>query len=115
MTMNLTSAEWIVMNALWRIAPATAREILEELPEDTKWAYTTVKTILTRLEQKGVVNSVKVVRSAQYRPLLSRRSACGRALASGQQIARVLVRKACHRGRVRPVRNPTRRRRRESV
>lgn len=78
--MTLTKAEWLVMNTLWRIAPATAREILQDLPEGTTWAYTTVKTILSRLELKGGVRSAMVGRSAQYQPLLSRRAARGSAI-----------------------------------
>ena len=54
-----TSAEWQVMNALWQEHPATAREIEERLPPGTRWAYTTIRTMLTRLVEKEVVSERK--------------------------------------------------------
>ena len=54
--MKLTQAEWQVMNALWERYPATARDIAERLPASVKWAYTTIKTLLTRLLEKGAVS-----------------------------------------------------------
>ena len=57
--MKLTEAEWQLMNALWERQPATARDIIEFLPEDTNWAYTTVKTMLTRLVKKGAITESK--------------------------------------------------------
>jgi len=47
--MKLTPAEWRLMNALWEAHPATAREVAERLPGETTWAYTTIKTMLSRL------------------------------------------------------------------
>ena len=47
--MRLTRSEWQIMNALWEHHPATAREVEERLPETVTWAYTTIKTMLTRL------------------------------------------------------------------
>lgn len=41
---------------LWAGGPATAREVLDVLTADGRtWAYTTVKTLLDRLEAKGYV------------------------------------------------------------
>ena len=49
--MKLTKAEWQIMNVLWAKCPATARQIADRLPEDVNWAYTTIKTMLTRLAE----------------------------------------------------------------
>ena len=49
--MKLTEAEWQIMNALWQKHPATARNIMERLDRRVNWAYTTVKTLLTRLAE----------------------------------------------------------------
>ena len=73
--MRLTKAEWYLMNALWQKHPATAREIQAHLPPATKWAYTTIKTMLTRLAAKGAVSEEKSGGAAVYEPLLSRRKA----------------------------------------
>lgn len=77
--MKLSDSEWQIMNALWHKHPATAREVQENLPGDTKWAYTTIKTMLTRLVNKKVVSESKTGNTSVYEPLLdssqARRSA----------------------------------------
>jgi predicted transcriptional regulator len=73
--MKLTQAEWQVMNALWKKHPATAREVVDALPPDTGWAYTTVKTMLTRLATKGAVAEEKAANVAHYDPRVSRKAA----------------------------------------
>lgn len=57
--MKLTEPEWQLMNALWERQPATARDIIEFMPKENKWAYTTVKTMLTRLVKKGAIIEAK--------------------------------------------------------
>lgn len=69
--MKLTDAEWQIMNALWKGWPATAREIAGRLPADVKWAYTTIKTMLTRLAEKGAVAEAKRGNVGVYEPLVS--------------------------------------------
>ena len=73
--MRLTRAEWQLMNALWAKHPATARGICEQLPGGTKWAYTTVKTMLTRLAAKGAVSERKEGNVAVYEPLVTNKRA----------------------------------------
>jgi BlaI family penicillinase repressor len=73
--MKLTRAEWQLMNALWKKHPATTREICEHLPAGTDWAYTTVKTMLSRLAAKGAVSEAKNGNTAVYEPLLTSRKA----------------------------------------
>lgn len=80
--MKLTEAEWQIMNALWSGAPATARQILDRLPHDVNWAYTTVKTMLTRLTDKKAVQESKNGNVAFYEPILSRPDARRSALKS---------------------------------
>jgi len=73
--MRLTEAEWQIMNALWEKWPATARDVAERLPADVKWAYTTIKTMLTRLAEKKAVKETKKGSVGVYEPVLSRSSA----------------------------------------
>ena len=73
--MKLTEAEWQIMNALWQGHPATAREIMDRLPPGIRWAYTTIKTMLSRLADKGAVSEAKEGNTSVYEPLVSRRKA----------------------------------------
>ena len=73
--MKLTNAEWQLMNCLWERHPATARGIAQRLPEDVKWAYTTIRTLLARLADKGAVREYKEGNTSLYEPLLTRDNA----------------------------------------
>jgi predicted transcriptional regulator len=64
------------MDVLWELGRASVREIQEQLPEKRRPAYTTVQTIVRRLEQKGAVRQVKKIGNAHiFEPAVSRRSA----------------------------------------
>jgi predicted transcriptional regulator len=52
------------MDALWRVGPASVREIQEALPAKNRPAYTTVQTMVYRLEAKGAVTRVKKIGNA---------------------------------------------------
>jgi len=78
--MKLTDTEWQIMNVLWERYPATARGIAERLPKEIDWAYTTIKTLLTRLVEKGAVRENKKGNTSLYEPLLSRQNARRNAL-----------------------------------
>ncbi len=73
--MKLTKAEWQIMNALWEKHPATARQVMEQLPAGVHWAYTTIKTMLTRLVEKEAVSEAKQGNTSVYDPLVSQRKA----------------------------------------
>jgi BlaI family penicillinase repressor len=80
--MKLTEAEWQIMNALWEDWPATTRQVADRLPENVNWAYTTIKTMLTRLADKQVVAETKKGSIGVYQPILTRNDARRNALAS---------------------------------
>ena len=80
--MRLTRSEWQIMNALWEHHPATAREVEERLPETVSWAYTTIKTMLTRLAAKEAVSERKRGNTSVYEPVVSRDVARRSALAT---------------------------------
>lgn len=73
--MKLTEAEWQIMNALWANSPATARQIADRLAGKVDWAYTTIKTMLTRLSDKKAVHESKKGNMSVYEPLLSKQTA----------------------------------------
>lgn len=80
--MKLSEAEWQIMNALWKRSPATARDLTEYLPRDTNWAYTTIKTMLTRLVTKKAVSERKRGNTSVYEPLISKTKARSKAVVS---------------------------------
>src|SRR3712207_4235221 len=63
------------MGALWELGSASVREVQERLPERRRPAYTTVQTIVYRLEEKGAVRMVKKVGNAHvFEPVVTRRA-----------------------------------------
>ena len=63
------------MQALWQGSPASVREVWARCHASTSWAYTTVKTLLGRLVEKGVVKSAKRGNAHVFEPLVTRGSA----------------------------------------
>lgn len=80
--MRLSDAEWTVMQAVWNRAPASARDVLDEVGEQTGWAYTTVKTLLARLVEKGALSEGRQANVNIYEPRITRNEARGSALRS---------------------------------
>ena len=60
-TSKLTKLEFQIMEALWAGGESSIREILDSLPGKRRPAYTTIQTIVYRMEAKGVVHRVKKV------------------------------------------------------
>jgi predicted transcriptional regulator len=70
---RLSPAESRILEQCWKLRACSVREILESLPEDEQVAYTTVQTLVTRLEAKGALQKVKKIGNAQiYQPALDR-------------------------------------------
>jgi BlaI family penicillinase repressor len=70
--MRVSSAEGIVMEALWRKQPLSAEEVASDVAADQSWTDATVKTLLNRLLSKGAIAAEKDGRRYLYRPLLKR-------------------------------------------
>lgn len=78
-SIKLTRFELEVMDALWELGSASIREIQERLPEKKRPAYTTVQTIIRRLEEKGAVRQVKKIGNAFiFEPAVTRKAAHNR-------------------------------------
>ena len=52
---DILDTEWDLLDALWRVERATARQVTEALETRRGWAYSTVKTMLDRMVDKGLV------------------------------------------------------------
>jgi BlaI family transcriptional regulator, penicillinase repressor len=62
---RLSRAETRILEQYWKLGTASVREVLESLPEDERVAYTTVQTLVYRLEEKGALRKVKKIGNAQ--------------------------------------------------
>ena len=62
---RLSKAEARVLEQYWKLGTCSVREILDSLPEEERVAYTTVQTLVYRLEQKGALRKVKKIGNAQ--------------------------------------------------
>jgi predicted transcriptional regulator len=62
---HLSKAETRILEQYWKLGTASVREVLESLPEDERVAYTTVQTLVYRLEEKGALKKVKKIGNAQ--------------------------------------------------
>jgi predicted transcriptional regulator len=71
----LTKFETEVMSVLWRLGEASVREVQDAIDRADRPAYTTVQTIVQRLEQKGAVRRTRKAGNALYfEPAITRKS-----------------------------------------
>jgi BlaI family penicillinase repressor len=73
---KLTRLELKIMETLWSKGPSSIRELLEALPGDERLAYTTVQTVVYRLEAKKAVRRTSKISNAHvFEAMVSRASA----------------------------------------
>jgi BlaI family penicillinase repressor len=53
---SISDAEWRVMHEIWHAEPVTSSEITSLLSKKTDWSPGTIKTLLHRLVQKGILD-----------------------------------------------------------
>jgi BlaI family penicillinase repressor len=74
--MNITRFELEIMDVFWRVGEASVREVCDALAEKKRPAYTTVQTIVQRLEQKGALRRTRKIGNAlMFEPAVTRKSA----------------------------------------
>ncbi len=73
---RISDAEWTVMEVLWAKGPQTTAQVCAALA-GTGWSRNTVATFLTRLEQKGYLESLPGS-PRQYGPLVQRQDCLSR-------------------------------------
>jgi len=72
----LSKLELQIMDALWSRGASSVREIQEAFPEKGRPAYTTVQTMVYRLETKNAIRRVKKIGNAHiFEAVVSRSSA----------------------------------------
>ena len=76
---RLSKAETRILEQCWKLGTCSVREILDSLPEEERVAYTTVQTLVYRLEEKGALKKVKKIGNAQlFEPAINQSQYRGR-------------------------------------
>lgn len=78
---KLSRSELKIMEALWRLGPSSVRQVQDTFPEKRRPAYTTVQTMIYRLEaKKAVKRTSKIGGALIFEALVTRDAAQGRLL-----------------------------------
>jgi predicted transcriptional regulator len=78
---KLSRSELKIMEALWRLGPSSVRQVQDTFPEKRRPAYTTVQTMIYRLEAKKAVRRASKIGGALiFEALVTRDAAQGRLL-----------------------------------
>jgi BlaI family penicillinase repressor len=73
---KLTKLELQVLEAFWQKGACSVREVQEAFPEPGRPAYTTVQTVVYRLERKKALRCVKRISNANiFEAVISRKDA----------------------------------------
>ena len=75
MAVQVTEAEWKIMEVLWDHSPRTMTEITAILEPETSWTRHTVITLLKRMLEKGSISMDDTERAKKYTPLITREQA----------------------------------------
>ena len=72
MSVTANKSELAVLKQLWPDERKSAREIHDAVTGETGWSYSTTRTVVTRMEEKGLLVRSEVHGVAVYAPALSR-------------------------------------------
>ena len=72
---NLTNAEWNVMECLWEKEPRSSREIIDALRERIGWTKSTTLTMLKRMTEKRLITCENSQKLRMYSPCIDRENA----------------------------------------
>jgi len=75
--MQISDAEWIVMNLIWSSSPIEAAEVIDRIAAANGWSAATVKTMLHRLVRKEALSTEQIGKKYLYTPAV-RKEACVR-------------------------------------
>jgi predicted transcriptional regulator len=71
--MAISNTELEVLKVLWDAGPGTVRQVQERLEEAGRsWAYTTVQTLLGRLQAKSFLEAQTAGRALVFHPAVTR-------------------------------------------
>lgn len=69
---NLSGSEWVIMECLWDKAPLTVTQIAKAMERKTRWAKSTTKTLISRMETKGYLHYEEGGKARRYYPAVAR-------------------------------------------
>ena len=73
---DISDSEWTMMEVLWESTPQTASEITKTLRPTMNWAENTVRTLLTRLVEKGALQTSENASGTRVFSPAVKREAC---------------------------------------
>lgn len=69
---ELTEAEWQILEVVWQRGHCTAPDVQEALEPSMGWAYSTVKTLMDRMADKGLLETERIRKMILFRPGIKR-------------------------------------------
>ncbi|UCE04705.1 MAG: BlaI/MecI/CopY family transcriptional regulator [bacterium] len=69
---DLSRAEYDILRTLWKKGRLSVREVHDQLQDTYGWAYTTTKTMMDRMVDKGLLIRESFHGVYLYKPLISR-------------------------------------------
>lgn len=73
--MQISNAEWKIMELLWDKEPRTLTELTKAFKESTGWSKQVINTMLLRMAEKGTVRYEEGKKAKQFFPVVSRSEA----------------------------------------
>ncbi len=70
---KISDAEWEIMKIVWENPDLTGTEIVDLIAPEKDWNFRTVKTLISRLVTKGVLNYNKKRNTYHYYPVISKK------------------------------------------
>ena len=68
---DLSDGEWEILKVVWEQEPCTAGTVQESLAETRDWAYSTVKTTMDRMVEKGFLEIERIRNLQLFRSCIS--------------------------------------------
>lgn len=68
---NISDSEWEVMRIIWTLGNSHTNQIIDQLKAKKNWSESTIKTLIRRLVQKGLLKTQKDGRRFIYTPTVS--------------------------------------------
>ena len=71
--MEISKTEYQILEVIWKIAPCSANEIIQELNKNQDWHEKTVKTLISRLLKKQAISFTRDGREYIYSPEIAKK------------------------------------------
>jgi len=72
---ELTTGEWAIIQAVWDNEPCAAPTIQEALEKEIGWSYSTVKTMMDRMVDKGLLGTQRIRNLILYTSAITKKEA----------------------------------------